>query len=371
MSTEILPIEQCVTHNDGLVSYQEFGGALYTPPPPPCFIFGTLPGYLAPDLYAETQLGPVGCYRLRDAQVVFDGVMLLRGAALWSLALNHPRAHVQSVMSVQASGWADLPVRRVEGRAAIIHGPGFDIFGHWLVDFLPRLYGLQCAGLDIETLAFILPVATPRFAQEYLRAVGIKDRNVVWHDQTAERIAVDELVVPTLFRLRSRFHPLFGAATRFWSDRLGADVSGPVGRRIFVSRCHLGGGRQMRERGAIEACAEAAGYEIVSPESMSAVQQIQLFRAATHIVGEYGSGLHGSIFSPPGSVVCALRGTSHHPGFAQSGLAERMGQHIGYVFGETPEHAGDHEFKIDMSAFRNALSAIEFWAGTSGDRTKL
>jgi capsular polysaccharide biosynthesis protein len=369
VSIEILPLDQCATRGDGRVTYEEFGGKVHTPPAPPCFIFGTLPGYLAPDLYGEAKIGGVGCYRLRDAQVVFDGIMLAQGAALWSLALNHPRPHVHAVMSAQARGWADLPVRRVVGQAAIIHGPGFDIFGHWLVDFLPRLYGLTCAGHNIETMTFILPSSTPLFARTYLRAIGVKDENIVWHDQLGERIAADELVVPTLFRLRNRFHPAFVPATRFWSDRLGSiEACTPAGgdqRRIFVSRSRLGGARQLRLRGAIETCAAAAGYEVVFPETMSVEQQIRLFRSARHIVGEYGSGMHGSIFARPGSVICALRGTSHHPGFAQSGLAERFGQKIGYVFGETPEHAGDHPFEIEIDAFKSALSATQAWASVN------
>jgi capsular polysaccharide biosynthesis protein len=299
-------------------------------------------------------------------QVTFDAIILLRGAALWSLALNHPRNHVQAVMGAQAAGWAGMPVRRVPGQAAILHGPGFDIFGHWLIDFLPRLYGLHLAGVNIETIRFILPAATPEFARRTLALIGIPNENLVWHDQRTERIAPDELVVPTMFRLRSRFHPLFADATRFWQDRLIGQRGSPNvdgrGRSIFVSRSRVHSARKLLNRAAIEARAAAAGYEIVCPELLSLLQQIGLFRSATRLMGEYGSGLHGSIFAPTGIMICALRGTSHHPGFAQSGMAERFGQNIGYVFGNTPEHAGDHAFEIDMAAFENSLQATDAWA---------
>ena len=363
---EILPIETAGQRKDGLVHYQEFAGRSRTPPQPPCFIFGALPGYLAPDLFGQTEIDGVGCYRLREAQLTFDAIILQHGAALSSLALNHPANHVRSVMSAQAAGWSSLPVRRIAGQAAILHGPGFDIFGHWLIDFLPRLYGLHLAGLNIETIPFILPSATPAFARRILQGIGIPAHNLVWHDQLAERIESNELVVPTLFRHRSRFHPLFGAATQFWRDRLSKAADMPrVDRptaRIFVSRSRVSSARRLRDRAGIEARAAAAGYDIVFPEALSISQQISLFGSASHIMGEYGSGLHGSIFAPPSTVICALRGTSHHPGFAQSGLAERFGHHIGYVFGETPEHAGDHEFSIDAAALENALSATEAWA---------
>jgi capsular polysaccharide biosynthesis protein len=300
--------------------------------------------------------------------VTFDGIILHQGAALWSLALNHPRRHVQSVMSAQAAGWAGLPVRRIAGQAAVIHGPGFDVFGHWLLDFLPRLFGLRRAGIDIQKIKLVLPASSPGFVLKFLHGIGIPDENLVWHDQHAERVAPDELVVPTLFRLRSRFHPLFEPATRFWLDLFAGpdgwrDIAGGE-RRLFISRARLSGARKLRERVAIEARATAAGYELVSPETLALRQQILLFRSATHILGEYGSGLHGSMFAPPGCVICALRGTSHHPGFAQSGLAERFGHTIGYVFGATPEHAGEQEFSIDMASFEHALAAMEAFAPT-------
>jgi capsular polysaccharide biosynthesis protein len=371
---EILPIETALQRENGPVSYEEFAGPLCTPPRPPCFVLGTLPGYLAPDLFGQTEIGGVGCYRLREAQLTFDAIILQRGAALCSLALNHPRNHVQAVMSAQAAGWAGLPVRRIAGQAAILHGPGFDIFGHWLIDFLPRLYGVHLAGLDIETIPFILPHATPAFARCMLKQIGIPDQNLIWHDQLGERIEADELVVPTLFRHRSRFHPFFGAATQFWRNRVSrtADMvkTGLPTRRIFVSRSRVSSARHLRDRATIEARAAAAGYDIVCPETLSLSQQISLFGSATHIMGEYGSGLHGSIFAPPGTVMCAMRGTSHHPGFAQSGLAERFDHTIGYVFGETPEHAGDHSFSIDQAAFENALSLTEAWASRQDERAQ-
>jgi len=354
---DLMPIE-AASH-----TYEEFGAPFRAPPKPPCFTFGTLPGFLAPDLYAETGIGGVGCYRLQASEVIFDGIVMQNGAALWSLALNHPRAHVQAVLTAQAAGWASLPVRRVEGQVAVIHGPGFDIFGHWLIDFLPKLFVLHRAGIDIQKIKLLLPASSPPFVRHFLSLIGIPNENLVWHDQRAERIAPDELVMPSVFRLRSRFHPLFVQATRFWLDRFSASAGLPdhaaADRRIFISRARLSGGRRLRERGAIEARALQAGYELVFPESLALAQQIRLFRSASHVLGEYGSGLHGSIFSQPGSVICALRGTSHHPGFAQSGLAEISDQPIGYVFGQSPEHAGDHEFSIDAGAFEHALSAME------------
>jgi len=343
------------------VEYLEFSGRSHAAPPPPAFIFGNLPAYLSRDLFGDFEVPAAGCYILRDAQVTYDAIILLQGQPLWSEALNHPRYYVPEVLARHVPHLARLPVRRIAGQAAIIHGPGYKIFGHWLIDFLPRLYVLRRAGFDIERLTFILPPELPEFAQEFLRQIGIPAGHIVVLDHTAELVQPDELIAPTVLRLRNRFNPLLGVASRFWIDRISLPKAPQAQRRIFISRNQTEGNRVVTSRREIEARATGAGYEIVLPESLALAEQIELFRGAGRIIGEYGSGLHGALHAPAGAAICALRGTSHHPGFAQSGLAERFEHHIGYVFGDTPEFAEDQQIEITPEAFDRALAAMEAW----------
>jgi capsular polysaccharide biosynthesis protein len=180
-------------------------------------------------------------------------------------------------------------------------------------------------------------------------------------DHLAELVQPDELIAPTVLRLRNRFNPLLEVASRFWLDRMVVPDALWANRRIFVSRSAAQGNRTLVSRERIEARAAESGYEIVYPERLALPEQIALFRGAGRIIGEYGSGLHGAIHAPPGAAICALRGTSHHPGFAQSGLAERFGHHLGYVFGDTPEFAENQQIDITRDAFERALAAMEAW----------
>jgi len=328
-------------------------------------MFGPFPAYLAPDLFLEFEVPAVGCYHLRESQVSFDAVILLQGQPVWSLALNHPDYYVPEILARNVPNLYNLRVRHVAGQAAIIHGPGYNVFGHWLADFLPRLYVLRRAGFDIGTLKFIVPRELDRFAFEFLRLIGIPSENLVLHDQKTELLQPDELIVPTVMRLRNRFSPLIGTASRFWIEMVLAHAGVPPatarGRKLLVSRGQNQHSRSLASREAIEARAAAAGYEIVYPERLGLVEQIALFRSAGRIIGEYGSGLHGAIHAPAGAAICALRGTSHHPGFVQSGLAEGFGHHLGYVFGETPRFAQDQVVTIDEEEFSRALAAMEVW----------
>lgn len=322
-----------------------------------------MPAYLAADLFAEFDLGGVGCYRLHQAQITADAVLLHNGQALWSLALNHPEHLVARIAAQDRTGW---PVRRVAGQVAILHGPGYDVYGHWLVDFLPRLYVLSLAGFDILRLKFVLPADIPGFALEFLRLIGIPAAHLVRHESRSELIEADECVVPTILRLKSRLSPLFNAASQFWIERFranaGLGAKPPTGQKIFVSRAAAQGNRTLKNRAQIEEMAVRAGYRIVHPQALPLPDQCAIFAGATEIAGEYGSGLHGSIFAPPGAVICALRGTSHAPGFVQSALAAACGHQIGYVFAPSDEHAIGQAIDIDPGLFGKALEATALWA---------
>ncbi len=331
---------------------------------PPAFLFGPMPGYLARDIFGEFGVGGVGLYRLAEARVTFDGVVIQGGVGLWSLALNHPDYLVARVLAADGGRRMALPARHVPGPAALLHGPGYNVFGHWLVDFLPRLFVLSQAGFDIAALRYILPADAPGFASTFLRLIGVPADNIVVHDHRTEVMAPDALLIPTILRRQSRLSPLFAAATAYWADRVAAShaVLSEEGRRLFVTRGAAAPNRHLGNRARIEAIAAEAGYEIVQPETLPLPAQIALFRGARRIVGEYGSGLHGAMFARPGAAVCALRGTSHHPGFVQSAIADVCGHHCGYVFGPTPEHAADQIFTIDEPDFRRALEAAALLA---------
>lgn len=102
----------------------------------------------------------------------------------------------------------------------------------------------------------------------------------------------------------------------------------------------------------------------------SLAEQVALFAAARQIVGEYGSGLHGSMFSPPGTFVCAFRAAALHPGFLQSGLCQALDQKIGYVLGDAEDHAIQQEFAVEPEDVRWALRMLSMDALLANDSGK-
>ena len=249
--------------------------------------------------------------------------------------------------------------RAIRGRAAMITGPGHTVYGHWLSDFLPKLYLLKAAGHDIRTLRFLLPSDTPGFGPAWLGLLGIPAENIIFFDPARETLMVEELLVPTILHNGTRTSVLMRDAAETLLSMVG-EIPGPAEtrRRLFVSRSRASQSRPLLNRERIEQIAAGFGLEIVHPESMSLTEQIRLFADASLLVGEYGSALHGSLFSRPGTTVCNLRGSLIHPGFIQSGLGHALGQPTGYVFGETDAASPDGRFTIAERDFEDCLSTL-------------
>ena len=335
----------------------------------PAFLLGDLPAEMTYAFFAETRTGPVRCYRLRQVNLTADGIVLAGENVLWTTLLNHPRYHVASITGELPTLGA-MPGRRVAGPAVMLSGPGSHIYGHWLVDVLPRLFVLASCGYELAKLQFIVSASLPRFCHEFLQLLGIVEDQLIRHDERGELLEVEELLLPTNLRIGSQIHPLMKPAVAFLRDRISARSSvephSAPNRRLFVSREGGEPSRLLQNRGEIEAIAVAEGYEIVSPETLAIPEQIAMFASAAQIIGEYGSGLHNSVFAPPATVVMALRGTSHHPGFIQSGLGQVFRQPTGYVFSPTPIEAVDQLFRVSADAFRLGLRCAGLLARRGG-----
>lgn len=279
----------------------------------------------------------MGTYTLENATVAPSGIAIKDGVAFNSTAFIHPAHHVEEVAGRLLS--ADLPVRRIKGTLAVIYGPGHQTYGHWLVDFLPRLWVLAECGHDLGTLRYAVPPELTVPARKLLAHAGLRKNQLVPYRYWREVLQADRLLMPTGLRAHNRIGPHFRAATRFWTERVRAGAPQPsddtAPTRIFVSRAKVTAARILGNRARIETIAAERGYTIVHPQALTLGEQAALFAGARIIAGEYGSALHGSVFAGAGTVTVGLRGTARHPSFVQSGIADALGQHAGYVLGET------------------------------------
>ncbi|MEJ0049545.1 MAG: glycosyltransferase 61 family protein [Rhodospirillales bacterium] len=243
--------------------------------------------------------------------------------------------------------------------------PGARNWGHWLTDFLPRLWVLAQAGHALETLRYLVPPDLRPFELTLLRLCGLRDEQLVAYDYFAEVVRADLLLMPTGLREGNRLAPCFSDATAFWTGRARRGA-GPVRPHVYLSRAGAPPRRQSLNREAVEAAARNAGFEIVQPETLTVAEQIELFSGVRVLAGEYGSGLHNSVFAAAGTQVCGLRGTSRHPSFLQSGIATALRQEAGYVFAATDGQDVDQRFEVDIGLFCRAIEIMMMAEGRPG-----
>ncbi len=326
-------------------------------PPPPRFLFGPVPRLFGQWYFGDDRVPEVGLYSLPDAVLLENSILFWRDNTL-CIPQNSivPSSLAEHVAAQPASARQTL---RIDEEVVLLCGPGHLMYGHWLVDFLPRFHVLQMLGYDIATLRYLLPHDIRQFTRHWLRLLGISDAQLIPYDTAAHRCEIKRALIPTNLREHSRANPLLASAIAGLRQRIGVTGNAGGGRRIFVSRRNWNNAtRRLANIDQVEAAFQSRGFEIVTPESMNIADQVKLFAASRVIAGEYGSGLHGGIFAPAGATIIALRGTEHHPYFLQSGLSHAMGHDCGYVFGHTREASGNQIYEIEEQDLTLCLDLV-------------
>jgi len=340
-------------------AYRAVAGAACVPMRPPPFVLGPAPAALLWDMFADIEAPAAGVYDIEDVTVAPTGIPIRNGIAFYGEQFMQPECHVAHLAA--RLNREDLPIRHVPGPLAVMCGPAHETWGHWLTDLMPCLWLLRAAGYDLATLRFLVPWDLRDFGAALLALCGIRAEQCVVYQYWQEIIRTDLLVLPTFMRAGNRFATCFAEATAWWTARAraaaGVTAAGPS--RLLLSRGNAPKQRTLENRATIEAAAADAGYMVVRPEEKTIAEQIALFAGARIIVGEYGSALHNSVFAPPGTLVCGLRGTSRHPSLVQTGIATALGQDAAYVLGDTEGQDIVQRFSIEPRAFARALRILD------------
>ncbi|GJE68966.1 glycosyltransferase family 61 protein [Methylorubrum podarium] len=322
---------------------------------PPDLMIGAVTPTLLRVYHEQTTVLGTSLYELPGAEVTAEGVVLLDGVFQYAAQLNIFPVNFEGHFRAIAARLPGLRRVAVEEPAVLLTGMGHQMYGHWLVDFLPKLFLLDRAGHDIARLRYLLPADTPDFARVWLGLLGIGEDRLVVYDPGRECVACRSLLVPTALRFVSRASPLMRQARRFLLDRaapgrgwrprwrIGRRREKPGTEKILIARSDNADTRNRRslaERAAFEETARLRGFTRVRPERLSILEQIALFRSAATIIGEYGSGLHGSLFAAPGTTVVALRDNGLELGFLQSSIDHSLGHASGYVIGSERSEEG-------------------------------
>lgn len=266
----------------------------------------------------------------------------------WYVASRLRGVSVPQERRVHVPGLSAAPAAVIDD-VTLFACPGFDVFGHWLLDFAPRLF-LETSRPDRRTLAF---PTLPDWAADLLEAYEldadcpIPDRGVCAGDRVRipafpkSGVALREAVCEDAWAdLRTRFAPAGGTAN--------AD-------RVFISREGWPRSERLGNRSELYTMLERRGFQIVKPELLDRAAQIRLFESASIIAGEDGSGMHNTVFSNPGSTVIVV-GENQPINFWHASVSSIRRQRIAY--GRIQRRAHEPAGEVDLAGLEALIEAL-------------
>lgn len=165
---------------------------------------------------------------------------------------------------------------------------------HFLFDHIPRL--LSYREVYRGSAAIILGQNLPYF-HDALRAVG--EENIIAPNERIFSIRSPRVfLTSTMFRDFS--HPADrGSAKTVMSLRraFGAPTHAGKGRRLFISRADASS-RQIINWSEVQEFLDTEGFETVMLANKSFLEQRDMFREASHVIGVHGAGLANIVFAP-------------------------------------------------------------------------
>ncbi len=225
--------------------------------------------------------------------------------------VGHAPAYPAYVRSFYEGGAIDLfgypsvrKRRRVRRPVYVVTHFNMRTYGHFLLEVLPKLLLVE----RLYTMGQAHPVAFPRSQPGLLAIAQAACPGVDWliYDDAKEVLELPLALLPTMtMSAGAQQHDLAMAMIRLLAFRLGR--GGEARRRLFLVREGLPSFRVLDN--------EAALREVA---------------AASHVVGEFASALHNTLFCPASAKVVGLNWFAN----VQSAIAAAAGHEIGYIMPE-------------------------------------
>lgn len=225
--------------------------------------------------------------------------------------------------------------RKIEVPTCLLARPGDHIYGHWLVDILPRVFLLEQHKPDFYH--YLCDKRLPRYARSFMKWLGVGQERIILFDGRSESVRVNSLTLVTNVRQGNFIAPGFHYKGMADAIRMAIGLeSSEIGdEALLLTRRNWGNqARSMLNINEVEHRVEAAGFTAWAPETDPLEVQIARFSRAQIIVGENGSALHNSVFMPVGARVLSLQSRSDGS-HVQAALVHNLGQQIGLAFGES------------------------------------
>lgn len=298
----------------------------------------TPPSFTARHTSSEFEFPPIGCIRGRNMNCVFPGILIdstfkpvfSSKQFQWSTILN------QFLLTPIAVRSREKCLGEIKDEVVCLVRPGDHIFGHWLIDILPRVWMTE--KFSPNRVKYIVSESVPTFALELMRSLGVNHDRVIKWDGKAGYLNLHNVWNPSPLRYDQFSHPKLSNFAADLENRYQAYPTEKLNGAVFITRKAWNNDKKVVQRELLNSdkitnLLRERGCQIISQEQLSFADQIQLYRSAKIIIGEDGSALHMSIFGTQSLRLGNLRSDANGS-LIQGGLCSIMGQRIGYVFGQ-------------------------------------
>lgn len=295
--------------------------------------------FLSPALHCYFGSGIVvsgnGLMWLNDELLVIDDIM----PSYWRDLLS---GH-----SPQSTPETDihLPVRTISGPCVSGLGWGGQIYGHVLLEILPRIIAAFEVMKGMTRPRLLLRNDTPDWAMSMLKAVGITRNDIEWFDPTSERVKLEQGIFPAnLGTTHPYLEKLFSSIDQSFTTPKRYGI-------YYLSRSAFRHRRGCVNEGALESiAANEFGAEIVRPEELPWLEQVRLFKSAKAVIGLSGSALHTALVSDGGLTIGSIGVINR----VQSAIATLRGQRMAYQVGFPLSNS----YEVPVKQFRDMMAAV-------------
>lgn len=315
-------------------------------------------------------IGELGYFEIPQGKVVGSGAVLTsRNELVHSAKLTFDKILPQKIKAFGVGALEENgDIMLMQGRDLTkssfplvnVMMPGMYIYGHWLIDILPKLFMLK-RSINLNDYKIVFPNDLPKFAFAFLELLDIHQENLLFFDKAREILTSDLVVLPTKCRIRdgSWLAPFIGEMYDGIASQSSSYLAGREMKRLYVSRRKLKKQfRKLVNRDEISDRIISYGFDEIFPELYSFDEQIQMFKNADIIIGEFGSALHNSLFGPKDLKVISLQ-SNHIPLLVQWGICNIKEQACSLIFGEATEirRSINSDFVIDEGQLDKVLAS--------------
>lgn len=236
----------------------------------------------------------------------WDNVVAPTGHVLAGSGYQHiaftarPMPHIYSGAQRRVAYACPDQIVDINADALFLSAPPDMQFGHWVMDFLPRLRAWRASGASIKLAA---PVGLPQHHQDTLSFFGVRPDDILWCE-FGVRYRFRTLVVA---QVGDPYRPI-PANVHFLYSALGpgAGASSTGQRRVFLSRSGTSRGRNIANREDFDALLESSGFDVIRRPETPVAEQNQILADASIVMTPFGTDMVAFLQLAPGTDLILL-----------------------------------------------------------------